>query len=331
MTTRQENLKTIKKIFECNSPFAVRRKINESECLTDADKHLLDIVADIIESDDEVKINSLKDSQIDMFLEATDELPKVYYFKTVQDVVNYLMVIFSSYDFCMCDFTKMEDRHVCELNDTLLSYSQSVGQKLTKDYFDTHQEEYTEIITMIRDYLVSEGIYDEYFDQDIEMGMYKKEFCNESLIFEGNTVEDKIARLSTMSENELLLLYGLATGNYISNYSYSVKVALEDEIRNHPYGKVSKTLEPLSQNDYDYLQNQVGNIDPVLYDEFWRSIEDKYGKSFESYSRLYKKLLPVNESRNLMKSDRIFHLVKGVNEKLYIVGGKNNEYLRLVK
>ena len=92
---------------------------------------------------------------------------------------------------------------------------------------------------------------------------------------------------------------------------------------------MSNTLNPLSQEEWNTIQNKYGNTDPAGYDEFWRSLEDKYG-IVESYRRLLKHNFPVLECARLMTDDKTFHLSRMNNGRICVVGGVNNEYLRLI-
>lgn len=331
MDTRQENLNRIKKIFENNSVYSIKQKINESECLNDANKHLLDIVSDVIASDDHIRIDALGDKQLEILADTINGMSNIYYFRTAQEMISYFLIVMNNYDFCMIDFTKVADRHVDYLNSLLVDFTEAYGNNLTKQWLEEHPMAYLEIMVMIKDYLISEEIYDDCYMTDIEMGMFKRSICNEALIFEGNTLEDKIARIEQMDDNSLLLLYGAATGEFLTYASNSLKSWLINDLKNNPTGKISNVLSPVSDEDLLKLSSQASQVSPADYDEFWKSLEQKYGTTFESYRKFFKNVLNVNEARSLMSKGNILSVVKGVNENLYLVMGKNNEYVRLIK
>lgn len=327
-----EKITKIKKIFENNSIYSINKKINENDTLSDANKHLLGVIVKVFECDDSRKIELIKENQIDMLLNNIFDMPDVdgiNYFTTVQEFINFLMYCMPEKDFCMVDFVKLEDKHICDLNEILMSYDNKMSVRIDKEFLDFNPDTCDLINSEIACYLESEGIYDNYFCDDVKIATMRRSI-DESKIFEGDDTFGKIERLGTMTENEIILLYGLLTGDYGVSYSPSLKYILEEEITRNPYGKIANTLSPLSSSEMTQIQYDHSSSN-VSYDEFWKSLEDKYGKAFESYVKLFKRILPISESRKLLVSEKPFNIVKGINERLYVVGGKNNQYLRIIK
>ncbi len=324
MNRHQENLQKIRSVFEKNSLFAVKKKINESD-LSDANKHLLNIVSDVIVSDDSSKISAIKDDQFDLLISV---LPNSGYFPNTSSLITFLDALIGD-RIIMIDCESLSDEDCDYCNDLLLEIEKRSGCPITIELLSYAEDEKSELIYNILDYLESKGLYDKFLTDQLDIAQYKREL-NEDLIFEGDSVDDKLSRLRELNDNEKLLLYGLATGNYNVPYSSDIQYYLEEEITNHPNGKVARSLSPLSEDDYNYLESNINDISKRDYDAFWSELENKFGKTFESYL-LHKKIFGITESRRLLLSDSSLHIVRGINEKLYVVGGKNNNYIRIIK
>ena len=159
---------------------------------------------------------------------------------------------------------------------------------------------------------------------DIDMANFKRSLVAES----DSSLQSKIELINAMSSAELTLAYTSILGLQPTD-DYTMRSAIIQDVTDHPYGKMSKTLEPLSQDEWNNMQSQYSNGSPAGYDEFWKSLEEKYG-ILECYRKMLKHNFPVLECVRLMTDDKTYHLSRMNNGQLCVVGGINNEYLRLI-
>ena len=311
----RENLIKVQSIFENNSLNSIKKKINENSLLGDALREELQLLSD------EISIGNysvVTPDQMTILLDTIEGMEIANAVKDYNSATTVLRLILSDLEFLSVNFEALSMDCIDDINTMLLNENIST----IKD-FETSgvsAELKASIIEILKDHEVWN--YD--IIGDIDMANFKRSLVTES----DSSLQSKIKLINDMSSTELALAYTSILGLQPTD-DYTMRSAIIQDVVDHPYGKMSKTLEPLSQDEWDNMQSKYSNISPADYDEFWKSLEDKYGV-LECYRKMLKHNFPILECMRLMTDDKTYHLSRMNNGQLCVIGGINNEYLRLI-
>lgn len=311
----RENLIKVQAIFENNSLNSIKKKINESSLLGDALREELQLLSD------EINIGNysvVTPQQMTMLLDIIEGMEIVNAVKDYNSAVTVLRLILSDLEFLSVNFEALSEDCIDDINTMLLNDDINT----IKD-FETKGIS-TELKATVIEILKDNEAWNYDIVGDIDMANFKRSLVVES----DSSLQSKIELINAMSSAELTLAYTSILGLQPAD-DYTMRSAIIQDVTDHPYGKMSKTLEPLSQDEWDNMQSQYSNGSPVGYDEFWKSLEEKYG-ILECYRKMLKHNFPVLECMRLMTDDKTYHLSRMNNGRLCVVGGINNEYLRLI-
>lgn len=311
----RENLIKVQSIFENNSLNSIKKKINESSLLGDALREELQLLSD------EINVGNysvVTPQQMTMLLDTIEGMEIANAVKDYNSAVTVLRLILSDLEFLSVNFEALSEDCIDDINTMLLN------EKINtiKD-FETRGIS-TELKATVIEILKDNEAWNYDTIGDIDMANFKRSLVAES----DSSLQSKIELINAMSSAELTLAYTSILGLQPTD-DYTMRSAIIQDVTDHPYGKMSKTLEPLSQDEWNNMQSQYSNGSPVGYDEFWKSLEEKYG-ILECYRKMLKHNFPVLECMRLMTDDKIYHLSRMNNGQLCVVGGINNEYLRLI-
>ena len=311
----RENLIKVQSIFENNSLNSIKKKINESSLLGDALREELQLLSD------EISVGNysvVTPQQMTMLLDTIEGMEIANAVKDYNSAVTVLRLILSDLEFLSVNFEALSENCIDDINTMLLNENIST----IKD-FETKGIS-LELKATVIEILKDNEAWNYDIVGDIDMANFKRSLVAES----DSSLQSKIELINAMSSAELTLAYTSILGLQPAD-DYTMRSAIIQDVTDHPYGKMSKTLEPLSQDEWDNMQSQYSNGSPVGYDEFWKSLEEKYG-ILECYRKMLKHNFPVLECMRLMTDDKTYHLSRMNNGQLCVVGGINNEYLRLI-
>lgn len=311
----RENLIKVQSIFENNSLNSIKKKINESSLLGDAKREELQLLSD------EISIGNysvVTPQQMTMLLETIEGMEIANVVKDYNSAVTTLRLILSDLEFLSVNFEALSEDCIDDINTMLLNENIST----IKD-FETKGIS-AELKASVIEVLKDNEAWNYDIVNDIDMANFKRSLVAES----DSSLQSKIELINAMSSDELTLAYTSILGLQPTD-DYTMRSAIIQDVTEHPYGKMSKILEPLSQDELDNMQSRYSNVSPADYDEFWKSLEDKYG-ILECYRKMLKHNFPVLECMRLMTDDKTYHLSRMDNGQLCVIGGINNEYLRLI-
>lgn len=311
----RENLIKVQSIFENNSLNSIKKKINESSLLGDALREELQLLSDEISMGN---YSVVTPQQMTMLLDTIEGMEIANAVKDYNSAVTVLRLMLSDLEFLSVNFEALSEDCIDDINTMLLNENIST----IKD-FETKGIS-TELKATVIEILKDNEAWNYDIISDIDMANFKRSLVAES----DSSLQSKIELINAMSSAELTLAYTSILGLHPTD-DYTMRSAIIQDVTDHPYGKMSKTLEPLSQDEWDNMQSQYSNGSPVGYDEFWKSLEEKYG-ILECYRKMLKHNFPVLECVRLMTDDKTYHLSRMNNGQLCVVGGINNEYLRLI-
>ena len=311
----RENLIKVQSIFENNSLNSIKKKINESSLLGDALREELQLLSDEISMGN---YSVVTPQQMTMLLDTIEGMEIANAVKDYNSAVTVLRLMLSDLEFLSVNFEALSEDCIDDINTMLLNENIST----IKD-FETKGIS-TELKATVIEILKDNEAWNYDIISDIDMANFKRSLVAES----DSSLQSKIELINAMSSAELTLAYTSILGLQPTD-DYTMRSAIIQDVTDHPYGKMSKTLEPLSQDEWDNMQSQYSNGSPVGYDEFWKSLEEKYG-ILECYRKMLKHNFPVLECVRLMTDDKTYHLSRMNNGQLCVVGGINNEYLRLI-
>lgn len=311
----RENLIKVQAIFENNSLNSIKKKINESSLLGDALREELQLLSDEINMGN---YSVVTPQQMTMLLDTIEGMEIVNAVKDYNSAVTVLRLMLSDLEFLSVNFEALSEDCIDDINTMLLNENIST----IKD-FETKGIS-IELKASIIEILKDNEVWNYDIIGDIDMANFKRSLVAES----DSSLQSKIELINAMSSAELTLAYTSILGLQPTD-DYTMRSAIIQDVTDHPYGKMSKTLEPLSQDEWDNMQSQYSDSSPVGYDEFWKSLEEKYG-ILECYRKMLKHNFPVLECMRLMTDDKTYHLSRMNNGRLCVVGGINNEYLRLI-
>lgn len=311
----RENLIKVQAIFENNSLNSIKKKINESSLLGDALREELQLLSDEISAGNYSVVTS---QQMTMLLDTIEGMEIANAVKDYNSAVTVLRLMLSDLEFLSVNFEALSEDCIDDINTMLLN------EKINtiKD-FETRGIS-AELKATVIEILKDNEAWNYDIIGDIDMANFKRSLVAES----DSSLQSKIELINAMSSAELTLAYTSILGLQPAD-DYTMRSAIIQDVTDHPYGKMSKTLEPLSQDEWNSMQSQYSNGSPVGYDEFWKSLEEKYG-ILECYRKMLKHNFPVLECVRLMTDDKTYHLSRMNNGQLCVVGGINNEYLRLI-
>ena len=311
----RENLIKVQSIFENNSLNSIKKKINESSLLGDALREELQLLSD------EINVGNysvVTPQQMTMLLDTIEGMEIANAVKDYNSAVTVLRLMLSDLEFLSVNFEALSEDCIDDINTMLLNENIST----IKD-FETRGIS-VELKATVIEILKDNEAWNYDIIGDIDMANFKRSLVAES----DSSLQSKIELINTMSSAELTLAYTSILGLQPTD-DYTMRSAIIQDVTDHPYGKMSKTLEPLSQDEWNNMQSQYSDSSPVGYDEFWKSLEEKYG-ILECYRKMLKHNFPVLECVRLMTDDKTYHLSRMNNGQLCVVGGINNEYLRLI-
>ena len=311
----RENLIKIQSIFENNSLNSIKKKINESSLLGDALREELQLLSD------EISVGNysvVTPQQMTMLLDTIEGMEIANAVKDYNSAVTVLRLMLSDLEFLSVNFEALSEDCIDDINTMLLNDDINT----IKD-FETKGIS-TELKATVIEILKDNEAWNYDIIGDIDMANFKRSLVAES----DSSLQSKIELINAMSSAELTLAYTSILGLQPAD-DYTMRSAIIQDVTDHPYGKMSKTLEPLSQDEWNNMQSQYSNGSPARYDEFWKSLEEKYG-ILECYRKMLKHNFPVLECMRLMTDDKTYHLSRMNNGRLCVVGGINNEYLRLI-
>ena len=311
----RENLIKVQSIFENNSLNSIKKKINESSLLGDALQEELQLLSD------EISVGNysiVTPQQMTMLLDTIEGMEIANAVKDYNSATTVLRLILSDLEFLSVNFEALSEDCIDDINTMLLNENIST----IKD-FETKGIS-AELKASVIEVLKDNEAWNYDIVNDIDMANFKRSLVAES----DSSLQSKIELINAMSSAELTLVYTSILGLQPTD-DYTMRSAIIRDVTEHPYGKMSKTLEPLSQDEWNNMQSRYSNISPAEYDEFWKSLEDKYG-ILECYRKMLKHNFPVLECMRLMTDDKTYHLSRMNNGQLCVVGGINNEYLRLI-
>ena len=311
----RENLIKVQAIFENNLLNSIKKKINESSLLGDALREELQLLSD------EISVGNysvVTPQQMTMLLDTIEGMEIANAVKDYNSAVTVLRLMLSDLEFLSVNFEALSEDCIDDINTMLLNENIST----IKD-FETKGIS-TELKATVIEILKDNEAWNYDIVGDIDMANFKRSLVAES----DSSLQSKIELINAMSSAELTLAYTSILGLQ-STDDYTMRSAIIQDVTDHPYGKMSKTLEPLSQDEWNNMQSRYSNGSPVGYDEFWKSLEEKYG-ILECYRKMLKYNFPVLECMRLMTDDKTYHLSRMNNGQLCVVGGINNEYLRLI-
>lgn len=311
----RENLIKVQSIFENNSLNSIKKKINESSLLGDALREELQLLSDEINAGN---YSVVTPQQMTMLLDTIEGMEIANAVKDYNSAVTVLRLMLSDLEFLSVNFEALSGDCIDDINTMLLNENIST----IKD-FETKGIS-LELKASIIEILKDNEAWNYDIIGDIDMANFKRSLVAES----DSSLQSKIELINAMSSAELTLAYTSILGLQPTD-DYTMRSAIIQDVTDHPYGKMSKTLEPLSQDEWNNMQSQYSNGSPVGYDEFWKSLEEKYG-ILECYRKMLKHNFPVLECVRLMTDDKTYHLSRMNNGRLCVVGGINNEYLRLI-
>lgn len=311
----RENLIKVQSIFENNSLNSIKKKINESSLLGDALREELQLLSDEISAGN---YSVVTPQQMTMLLDTIEGMEIVNAVKDYNSAITVLRLILSDLEFLSVNFEALSEDCIDDINTMLLN------EKINtiKD-FETRGIS-AELKATVIEILKDNEAWNYDIVGDIDMANFKRSLVAES----DSSLQSKIELINAMSSTELTLAYTSILGLQPTD-DYTMRSAIIQDVTDHPYGKMSKTLEPLSQDEWNNMQSQYSNGSPAGYDEFWKSLEEKYG-ILECYRKMLKYNFPVLECMRLMTDDKTYHLSRMNNGRLCVVGGINNEYLRLI-
>lgn len=311
----RENLIKVQAIFENNSLNSIKKKINESSLLGDALREELQLLSD------EINVGNysvVTPQQMTMLLDTIEGMEIANAVKDYNSAVTVLRLMLSDLEFLSVNFEALSEDCIDDINTMLLNENIST----IKD-FETKGIS-LELKATVIEILKDNEAWNYDIIGDIDMANFKRSLVAES----DSSLQSKIELINAMSSAELTLAYTSILGLQPTD-DYTMRSAIIQDVTDHPYGKMSKTLEPLSQDEWNNMQSQYSDSSPVGYDEFWKSLEEKYG-ILECYRKMLKHNFPVLECVRLMTDDKTYHLSRMNNGQLCVVGGINNEYLRLI-
>lgn len=311
----RENLIKVQSIFENNSLNSIKKKINESSLLGDALREELQLLSDEISAGN---YSVVTPQQMTMLLDTIEGMEIANAVKDYNSAVTVLRLMLSDLEFLSVNFEALSEDCIDDINTMLLNENIST----IKD-FETKGIS-LELKASIIEILKDNEAWNYDIVGDIDMANFKRSLVAES----DSSLQSKIELINAMSSVELTLAYTSILGLQPTD-DYTMRSAIIQDVTDHPYGKMSKTLEPLSQDEWNNMQSQYSDSSPVGYDEFWKSLEEKYG-ILECYRKMLKHNFPVLECMRLMTDDKTYHLSRMNNGRLCVVGGINNEYLRLI-
>lgn len=311
----RENLIKVQSIFENNSLNSIKKKINESSLLGDALREELQLLSDEISAGN---YSVVTPQQMTMLLDTIEGMEIANAVKDYNSAVTVLRLMLSDLEFLSVNFEALSEDCIDDINTMLLN------EKINtiKD-FETRGIS-AELKATVIEILKDNEAWNYDIVGDIDMANFKRSLVAES----DSSLQSKIELINAMSSAELTLAYTSILGLQPAD-DYTMRSAIIQDVTDHPYGKMSKTLEPLSQDEWNSMQSQYSDSSPVGYDEFWKSLEEKYG-ILECYRKMLKHNFPVLECMRLMTDDKTYHLSRMNNGRLCVVGGINNEYLRLI-
>ena len=311
----RENLIKVQAIFENNSLNSIKKKINESSLLGDALREELQLLSDEISAGN---YSVVTPQQMTMLLDTIEGMEIANAVKDYNSAVTVLRLILSDLEFLSVNFEALSEDCIDDINTMLLN------EKINtiKD-FETRGIS-AELKATVIEILKDNEAWNYDIIGDIDMANFKRSLVAES----DSSLQSKIELINAMSSAELTLAYASILGLQPTD-DYTMRSAIIQDVTDHPYGKMSKTLEPLSQDEWNNMQSQYSKGSPTGYDEFWKSLEEKYG-ILECYRKMLKHNFPVLECMRLMTDDKTYHLSRMNNGRLCVVGGINNEYLRLI-
>lgn len=311
----RENLIKVQAIFENNSLNSIKKKINESSLLGDALREELQLLSD------EISVGNysvVTPQQMTMLLDTIEGMEIANAVKDYNSAVTVLRLMLSDLEFLSVNFEALSEDCIDDINTMLLNDDINT----IKD-FETRGIS-AELKATVIEILKDNEAWNYDIIGDIDMANFKRSLVAES----DSSLQSKIELINAMSSAELTLAYANILGLQPAD-DYTMRSAIIQDVTDHPYGKMSKTLEPLSQDEWNNMQSQYSSGSPVGYDEFWKSLEEKYG-ILECYRKMLKHNFPVLECMRLMTDDKTYHLSRMNNGRLCVVGGINNEYLRLI-
>lgn len=311
----RENLIKVQAIFENNSLNSIKKKINESSLLGDALREELQLLSDEISAGN---YSVVTPQQMTMLLDTIEGMEIANAVKDYNSAVTVLRLMLSDLEFLSVNFEALSEDCIDDINTMLLNENIST----IKD-FETKGIS-LELKVSIIEILKDNEVWNYDIVGDIDMANFKRSLVAES----DSSLQSKIELINAMSSAELTLAYTSILGLQPTD-DYTMRSAIIQDVTDHPYGKMSKTLEPLSQDEWNNMQSQYSNASPANYDEFWKSLEEKYG-ILECYRKMLKHNFPILECVRLMTDDKTYHLSRMNNGQLCVVGGINNEYLRLI-
>lgn len=312
----RENLIKVQSIFENNSLNSIKKKINENSLLGDALREELHLLSD------EISIGNysvVTPQQMTMLLETIEGMEIANAVKDYNSATTVLRLILSDLEFLSVNFEKLSADCIDDINTFLLNENIST----IKDFEEKGIS--AELKASIIEILKDNEAWNYDIVNDIDMANFKRSLVIES----DSSLQSKIELINDMSSAELTLAYTSILGLQSTPDDYVMRSTIIQNVIDHPYGKMSKTLEPLSQDEWDNMQSRFSNVSPATYDEFWKSLESKYGV-LECYRKMLKHNFPILECMRLMTDDKTYHLSRMNDGQLCVIGGINNEYLRLI-
>lgn len=312
----RENLIKVQSIFENNSLNSIKKKINENSLLGDALREELHLLSD------EISIGNysvVTPQQMTMLLETIEGMELANAVKDYNSATTVLRLILSDLEFLSVNFEKLSADCIDDINTFLLNENISTIRDFEEKGISIELK--ASIIEILKDN--EAWNYD--IVNDIDMANFKRSLVIES----DSSLQSKMELINDMSSAELTLAYVNILGLQPGASDSAMRYAIAQDVTNHPYGKMSKVLEPLSEDEWNNMQSKFSNISPATYDEFWKSLESKYGV-LECYRKMLKHNFPILECMRLMTDDKTYHLSRMNDGKLCVIGGINNEYLRLI-
>ena len=312
----RENLIKVQSIFENNSLNSIKKKINENSLLGDALREELHLLSD------EINVGNysvVTPQQMTMLLDTIEGMELTNAVKDYNSATTVLRLILSDLEFLSVNFEKLSVDCIDDINTFLLNENISTIRDFEEKGISVELK--ASIIEILKDN--EAWNYD--IINDIDMANFKRSLVTES----DSSLQSKMELINNMNSAELTLAYVNILGLQPGASDSTMRYAIAQNVTDHPYGKMSKVLEPLSEDEWNNMQSKFSNISPATYDEFWKSLESKYGV-LECYRKMLKHNFPILECMRLMTDDKTYHLSRMNDGKLCVIGGINNEYLRLI-
>lgn len=299
---------------------------------SDSDMMLLNMVSEFLKNGDVdlliEKLPNFSEKQLDILYNSILDCCGSY-FKSKNELMMFLNKFFTIQELLHFDVDNLTDVDLSNINKSLMNIESSINFNNVYD-IELDEELMESVRSSIIEYFESKNMFDKGFIEDVESASVTRDILDNDAILESDAVSDKIKKLEEMDDQSITFLYSMFTGNYTASYSQSMRSELSQEVVKHPIGQIAKYLSPVSQEQQDGLLADNGSSQSEV-DQFWQSMQDKYGRINENLLMLYTKLFPINECRRLLTSLSNINVVKGINENYYIVSGKNLNSIKLLK